>query len=81
MERLFFQSQPHRPAHIHYEISVAPSPHPEIQLWGPCHSHYERMNDQARAKKFAEGGICTDDVPLFRIQACAQTASLKRLRG
>ena len=28
MEWLFFQSQPHRPAHVRREVFVAPSPHP-----------------------------------------------------
>ena len=33
-------------------------------------------------KKFAEGGVCTRErVPLSRIQACARSASLKRLSG
>jgi hypothetical protein len=43
MELLFFQSQPHYPSHVRREVFVAPSPHPEIQLWGQCHSLYEHM--------------------------------------
>ena len=38
MKWLFFQSQSHRPAHVCREVFVASSPHPETQLWGPCHS-------------------------------------------
>ena len=41
MEWPFFQSQSHRPAQICREVFVAPSPHPEIQLWGQCHFFYE----------------------------------------
>ena len=38
----FFQSQPHRPAHVRHGVRVAHSSHSKIQLWGPCHSLYER---------------------------------------
>ena len=41
MEWLFFQSQSDRSAHIRREVFIAPSPHPEIQLWGPCHTLYK----------------------------------------
>ena len=44
MEWLFFQSQSHRPAHVRREVFTAPSPHPEIQLWGPCHSAKKEDN-------------------------------------
>ena len=41
--------------------------------------------DQTRLKKFVEGGVYTqkraNDIPLTHIQACAQDASLKCLRG
>ena len=38
---LFLKSQLHSPAHVRREVFVAPSPHPEVQLLGPCHSLYK----------------------------------------
>ena len=44
MKWLFFQSESHSPAHVRREVFVAPSPHPEIQLWGPWHYYIQTGN-------------------------------------
>ena len=78
MEWLFFQSQTHCPAHVRRQVLLAPSPDPEIQQWGPCHSLYKCTFPKSVSDAFI---LCALVEDVFRSLRPPQRAATSRVLG